>query len=180
MDKDIFTLNNKNYSNSNNILLEIISDLQQIINSSHDNLTIKRISDIIIKMNSAINEIKKNTQLIIGHITNLYNQMTQMSKKLDELKINNISIKEIKYDKRRYVGQVVNSLKERKGTVYHNDGDRYKDDFRNDIVEGKRIYYHHNGNSYEGDFRNGKKEGKGIFYYNNGDIYESDYKNDIL
>ena len=50
MDDDKFTLNNKTYSN-NNILLGIINDLQQIINYSHDNLTIKRISDIIIKMN---------------------------------------------------------------------------------------------------------------------------------
>ena len=51
MDEDTFTLNNHIYSNNNNILLGIINDLQQIINYSHDNLTIKRISDIIIKMN---------------------------------------------------------------------------------------------------------------------------------
>ena len=87
MDKDTFTLNNQTYSNNNNILLGIINELQQISNSSHENLTIKRISDIIIKMNSAINENKKNTQLIIDHNTNLQNQITQMSKKFDELKI---------------------------------------------------------------------------------------------
>jgi len=51
MDKDAFILDNFIYSNNNNILLGIINDLQQIINYSHDNLTIKRISDIIIKMN---------------------------------------------------------------------------------------------------------------------------------
>ena len=178
MDKDTFSLDNHIYSNNNNILLGIINELQQIVNSSHENLTIKRISDIIIKINSAINENKKNTQLIIEHITNLQNQMTQMSKKFDELKINNISNKEIKYDDRRYVGQVVNGLKEGKGTVYRNDGERYDGDFRNDIAEGKGIYYHNDGDIYEGDFRNGKKEGKGIYYHKNGDRYEGDFRND--
>ena len=87
MDKDTFTLNNQTYSNNNNILLGIINELQQIINSSHENLTIRRISDIISRINFIINENKKNTQLIINHITNLQNQVTQMNKKLDELKI---------------------------------------------------------------------------------------------
>ena len=54
MDKDTFTLNNQTYSNNNNILLGIINELQQIANSSHENLTIKRISDVIIKMNFII------------------------------------------------------------------------------------------------------------------------------
>ena len=54
MEGDIFNLNNKIYSNNNNILLGIINELQQISNSSHENLTIKRISDVIIKMNFII------------------------------------------------------------------------------------------------------------------------------
>ena len=92
MDKDTFSLDNHIYSNNNNLLLGIINELQQIVKSSHENLTIKRISDIIIKINSTINENKKNTQLIIEHITNLQNQMTQMNKKFDELKINLFNI----------------------------------------------------------------------------------------
>ena len=53
MDKDTFNLNNQTYS-KNNILLGIINELHQISNSSHENLTIKRISDVIIKMNFII------------------------------------------------------------------------------------------------------------------------------
>ena len=64
MDKDTFTLNNQTYSDINNILLGIINELHQIANSSHENLTIKRISDIIIKMNFIINENKKNHESI--------------------------------------------------------------------------------------------------------------------
>ena len=52
-------LNNKIYSNNNNLLLAIVNDLQQIINNIHDNLIIKRIGDIINKMNIIINDNKK-------------------------------------------------------------------------------------------------------------------------
>ena len=83
MDKDTFTLNNQTYSNNNNILLGIINELQQIINSSHENLTIKRISDAIIKMNAIINENKKTRELIMNQFTKFENQISQLSKKLD-------------------------------------------------------------------------------------------------
>ena len=89
MDKDTFTLNNQTYSNNNNILFEIITELQQISNSSHENLTIKRISDIIIKMNFIINENKKTRELIINKFTLLQNQISKLSQ---NLKINYLYI----------------------------------------------------------------------------------------
>ena len=52
-------MNNKIYTNNNNLLLGIINDLQQIINYSKDNKIINRLGDIIIKMNNIINENKK-------------------------------------------------------------------------------------------------------------------------
>ena len=52
-------LNNKIYSNNNNLLLGIVNDLQQIINNTHDNLIIKTIGNIINKMNFIINDNKK-------------------------------------------------------------------------------------------------------------------------
>ena len=56
----MYNLNNKIYSNNNNnLLLGIINDLQQINNITNDNLIIKRIEDIINKMNFIINENKK-------------------------------------------------------------------------------------------------------------------------
>ena len=81
MNQDMFNLNNKIYSNNNNLLLGIINDLEQINNITKDNLVIKRIGDIIIKMNFIINENKKNTDLIINHISLLHNEI---NKKLDE------------------------------------------------------------------------------------------------
>ena len=89
MDKDTFTLNNQTYSNNNNILLGIINELQQISNSSHENLTIKRISDVIIKMNFIINENKKTRELIMNQFNKLENKFDQLSKKIYINNINN-------------------------------------------------------------------------------------------
>ena len=180
MDKDTFTLNNQTYSNNNNILLGIITELQQISNSSHENLTIKRISDVIIKMNFIINENKKTRELIMNQFTLLQNQINQLSKKFDINNINNQQeLKGIKNGYNwRYVGQVVNGLREGKGIEYWNDGDRYEGEWRNDKAEGKGIFYFNSGDRYEGDWRNDKREGKGIYYYNDGDRYEGDFRND--
>ena len=89
MDKDTFTLNNQTYSNNNNILLGIINELHQIANSSHENLTIKRISDVIIKMNFIINENRKNMELIMNQFTILKNQMNLLNQKININNINN-------------------------------------------------------------------------------------------
>jgi len=182
MDKDIFTLNNKTYSNNNNILNGIINELQQIVNSSHEDLTIKRISDVIIKMNFIINENKKNHESIINQFTILQNKFDQLNQKMNINNINNQ--KELKGindgHNWRYVGQVVNGLREGKGICYWDVGDRYEGDFRNDKAEGKGIYYWNiepfKGDIYEGDCRNDKQEGKGIYYFKDGDIYEGDFK----
>ena len=184
MDKDTFTLNNQTYSNNNNILLGIINELNQIANSSHENLTIKRISDVIIKMNFIINENRKNMGLIMNQFTLLQNKFDQLSQKLNINNINNHQeLKGITNGINwRYVGQVVNGLREGKGICYWDGGDRYEGDYRNDNKEGKGIYYHNEepfkGDRYEGDFRNNKREGKGIYYYHNGDREMGDYFND--
>ena len=177
MDNVKFTLNNQTYSNNNNILLGIINDLNQIINSSHENLTIKRISDVIIKMNFIINENKKNMELIMNQFSKLENKFDQLNQNLKINKINNYQ--ELKFDNVRYIGQVANGLREGKGIEYYNSGNRYEGDFRNDKKEGKGIYYYKSGSKYEGDWKNNKAEGKGIYYFNNGNRYEGDWKNDI-
>ncbi len=113
MNEDIFNLNNKIYSNNNNILLGIINDLQQIMNNMNDNIIIKRISDIIIKLNIIINENKKNIELI-------RNDIQLMINKFDELKFNNNinNNKELKYKNGKYLGQVINDKREGKGIWY--------------------------------------------------------------
>ena len=94
MNQDTFNLNNKVYSNNNNLLFGIINDLQQVINNTNDNLIIKRIADIITKMNFIINENRKNTQLIMNQFALLHNQNVQVQNKLDQMNKNfaNINI----------------------------------------------------------------------------------------
>ena len=124
MEENLLNLYNKINSNNNNILLSIINEIQQTIKDSKENITIKRLSDIIIKMNNMINENKKNTELIRNDISKLYNQI---NKQFNELKNNNnLQYKEIKYDfdhknpvnkRMKYLGQVLNGVPEGKGVM---------------------------------------------------------------
>ncbi len=81
----MFNLNNKIYSNNNNLLIEIINDLNQLMNYYKDNLSIKILGNVINKINYIINENKKNLQLLRNDISSLCNQI---NKRFDELKIN--------------------------------------------------------------------------------------------
>ena len=151
MNQNAFALNNQTYANNNNILLGIINELQQIIKYSKEDLTIKRVSDIIIKMNFFFNEYKKDHESFMNLFALQQNQLASLQNQLNQLnqnlKINNINNQqELKGENWRYVGQVVNGLREGKGIEYYNNGERY-----------------------EGDYKNGKREGKGLEYYNNGD-----------
>ena len=163
-------MNDKMYSNNNNLLLGIINELQQIMNYSNDNIIIKRISDIIIKMNFIINDNKKNTELIIKHINNLQNQMIQNFNKLQ-----NNNKQEIKYNDGKYIGQVVNGIKEGKGIFYWNNGNRYEGDFKNGKFEGKGIYYWNDGNRRMGDYYNDKAIGKHVTLTKNGEVKVNNY-----
>ena len=89
MEQDLFQLNDKVYSNNNNILLGIVSDLQQLISNSKDNLIIKRLSDIIIKLNYIIKENNKNLELIRKDISRLYDKLNHnINLKFNELNFN--------------------------------------------------------------------------------------------
>ena len=171
-------LNNKIYSNNNNLLLGIVNDLQQIINNTHDNLIIKRIGNVINKMNFIINDNKKNTELIINHITSLENKMNKQFAQLNINSFNNNQLNNqvINYPNGdRYVGQIINGLREGKGTFYWNDGDRYEGDYRNGKREGKGIYYYNNGDREMGDYLNGKSIGKHAMLTKNGEVKTFNY-----
>ena len=175
MDDNIFNLNNKICTNTSNLLLEIISDLNQIINSSQDNIIIKALGNAINKMNYIINENKKSLEIIRNDISKLY---IKLDKKIEEVKVNIINNQELNFPSGKYIGQVINGIADGKGTFYFINGDKYEGEYKLGQKEGKGIYYFHNGERYEGYFKMGKKEGKGIFYYKNGNRYEGDWRND--
>ena len=97
------------------------------------------------KMNTIINENKKNTELIRNDISKLY---YQINKQFEKLNINNKT--EINYnnnDKRgraKYIGEVLNRVPNGKGIMYWNDGSRHEGEWKDDKVDGKGIRYYDN------------------------------------
>ena len=69
MEQKVLDLNDKIYSNNNNILLELIKDLNQVINNSTNNENIKILNNGINKINYIINENKKNDELLRKNIS---------------------------------------------------------------------------------------------------------------
>ena len=165
---DIILINN----NIKDIINGIKFNIDNIIKLSINNNISFQLKNINIILDTINENMNKNNE----KLKNLLNENNEViNNKLNEI---NNSIKEIKYDNGRYVGQIVNGKKEGKGIYYLNNGDRYEGDWKNDNKEGKGIYYFKSGSRYEGDFKNGKSEGKGIYYWTDGDRYEGDYKND--
>ena len=107
---------------------------------------------------------------IIKLINNIITKIRKNNNLINDNKKNNNDInnnQEIKYDNGdRYVGQVLNGLREGKGIMYYNNGDRYEGEFRNDKREGKGIYYKKDGSKIEGNFQNNELQGKIIINYN--------------
>ena len=156
MNKNLFNIENKIFSNINNTSLEILKEINQLKTNTKDELIIKSLEVIINKINYIITENNKNLESIKIQISSL-------NKTIDDLKINStnnpINNKEIIFEDGKYIGQVLNGIPEGKGIYYYNHEPRKCD-------------------RYEGDFRNDKFEGKGIMYYNNGDREMGDYSND--
>ena len=175
MNSDILNLNNQLYSNHHNLLLGIVNDLNQLMNYINDNLAIKRIGDVIVKLNSIINENKIYFENIRNDISKMY---AKMNKNFEDLKINKDKNQELVNHNGRFYGQVINGLPEGKGVMTYNDGDKYEGEWKNAKFEGRGIYTWNNGDRYIGDFKNGLKDGKGIMYWKDGDRYEGDFRND--
>ena len=101
--EDILMLNNKAYSNNNDILLEIINKLQNIVNdlncNKEINNIISQIKNIIIIMNNVINNNKKNTEEIRKDINNLHKDM------INQFKMENILVKQkmVKEKEKEYI-----------------------------------------------------------------------------
>ena len=65
--------------------------------------------------------------IIQNQLEMIYIIKRKLNKKFEEININ----KEIQYNNGKYIGQVINGLKEGKGIMYRNDDDRYEGKFKN-------------------------------------------------
>ena len=164
---------------------------------------IKKIESLIIKINNNNLSSIINNSLIgkkfIGLKINTFNLFIKNIENIAHIKN-----QETTFFDGKYIGQIVNGLRQGKGTMYYNNGDKYegewKDDkkykgihyfneepfkgdkydgfFINDKFEGEGIYYWNDGDKYEGNWKNGKRDGKGIYYFNNKDKYVGYFSND--
>ena len=202
MNKDSKTFDENSFLNNNKILLEIITDLNQLINNSKEDIILKIINTSITKLNYVINETNKN----ISTIKQQYSIFNQTIQGLREKNKNNNQIinQEIKFDYGKYTGQVENGVANGKGVFDYNSGSKFEGNWKNGKKEGKGLYFYNNegykgdkydgdweedkqdgigkyffddGDMYEGNWKKGKQEGKGIYNYSNGDRYEGDFKN---
>ena len=74
-----------------------------------------------------------------------------------------------------YQGEMVNGVREGKGTYCFENGDKYEGFWKNNKMEGKGVYYFHDGEKYVGEWIDGKKEGQGIYTFSSGAKYEGNW-----
>ena len=159
----------KNYSNNNEILKKITSELENLITSINNNkkpeIIVMKINDIISSINNIIEVNKKDFDKVKSYVENI-------NKNSENLKENEILFKTKVYDDGKYEGEFLNDVREGRGIMYWFDGVKYEGAWKNDKAEGKGIIYYTDGARYEGDFKNDKLEGRGIMYLSNGSRYE--------
>ena len=88
---------------------------------------------------------KKIEESIKNKFSLLQNNLTQTNKKNDDLKINQINYEEIKLENGKYVGQIINGIREGKGIRYWDNGDREMGNYSNGIKIGKHVKLHADG-----------------------------------
>ena len=197
---------------------KLISKNKDIINVTEkikkffDNLDKEKYNELEnideIKQNFNLNtfkiEIDNNEELKnINNITEIIDNVSNNFKKI----IENQNIFDPKYiidnNGNKYIGEMINNIKEGKGILYYKNGDIYEGEFKNNKMEGRGIFHNklgciydgefkddkfngrgllklYNGEKYDGIFKNNLFEGRGIFYFEDGKRYEGEFKNCLI
>lgn len=77
----------------------------------------------------------------------------------------------------RYEGEMVNGVREGKGTYFYHNGDKYEGWWQGNKKNGMGTLYYKNGNLHIGQWINSEKNGFGSFYYRSGDKYHGEFVN---
>jgi hypothetical protein len=78
-----------------------------------------------------------------------------------------------------YEGEMLNGLKNGRGTMNWLNGHKYVGDWINGIRTGQGAYYWPSGDSYIGSFLNNKCNGQGTYTWSNGERYIGEFQNDM-
>ena len=135
----ISSVNQQIYVNNNNLLLSIITQLEEISNFLDNQIIVQRIRDIIVmvnKVNSNCEQIRKDIQNLENNINARFNRLDQ---KIDDNLFNKGSIQTQIYPEGKYEGTIIDNKREGKGIFYYNNGARYEGNWKNNLKEGKGI-----------------------------------------
>lgn len=77
----------------------------------------------------------------------------------------------------RYVGEIVDGMRDGNGTLYYSTKDRYVGEWKADKREGTGILYYNDNKRYEGEWKADQKEGTGSFYWPDGTCFEGNWHN---
>ena len=157
MKDELLKIEHKFDQNKTNILNEAIINLENIFNNINiqdkENIN-NKINIIISNIKNFISEYQNNTKEIKLYIENLIKDNYDMKKKLAEL-TNNNNIQEKVFQsktkpdiKGKYIGQLKEGIREGRGTIYWENGDKYEGEWKNDKNHGKGIYYYNAGDRY--------------------------------
>ena len=151
MKNEIINVEYKIDSTKVNILNEAVINLENIlndINNQDKEIIISKIQNIISNIKNFILEYQNNINEIKKKIENLTKDNYDMKKKLVVL-TNNNSIQEKVFQsttnpniKGKYIGQLKEGIREGKGTIYWDNGDKYEGEWKNDKTHGQGIYCH--------------------------------------
>lgn len=77
----------------------------------------------------------------------------------------------------RYEGELVNGVREGRGTMYFKSGNIYKGEWHNGQMHGFGEFIYKSGEHYVGDFINGNIGGQGKFTFADGKVYSGAFLN---
>ena len=81
--------NNNDDSKINNLFIELMNDLKEIINKYKDDFIIKKIGEVINKINFIIKDKNEQTRNLMQQMFSQQNKILEVNKKLNEQIINN-------------------------------------------------------------------------------------------
>jgi len=106
MEESTFSLNNKIYSNNNNILFDIVNKLQYVLNDLNSNknhsIIIQQIKNIMIIMNKVIIDNKNNMIVIQKDINKMFNELKEIK---NDISTNNKINKNKIYNNSNYINE---------------------------------------------------------------------------
>lgn len=76
----------------------------------------------------------------------------------------------------KYRGELVNGVRQGKGTLRYENGDTYTGEFRDGVKHGKGVYHFHDGATYVGNFAHDKRNGPGEYSYVTGERFIGSFK----